>query len=154
MSRRSSIEDVSTYTCALLQKEEGCSQLVGQESVVVPMCQCGDNKESQGGHRRSQGDNRGSPASSGLGWQLVVLVAVASAALVTIVLISQQLVLRHLGGGGAGDTVTMQITIPDQGWMSSEGGWNIHSSFFIQSSTAGQSCSIINCLSLRGPTWC
>ena len=143
----------------MLQKEEGCSQLVGQESVVVTMCQCGnqgsqgDNKESQGGHRGSQGGT-----SSGLGWQLVVLVAVASAALVTIVLISQQLVLRHLGGGGAGggagDTVTMQITIPDQGWMSSEGGWSIHSSFFIQSSTAGQSYSIINCLSLRGPTWC
>ena len=137
----------------VLQKEDGCSQLVGQESVVVPMCQCGDNKESQGGHRGSQGGT-----SSGLGWQLVVLVAVASAALVTIVLISQQLVLRHLGGGGAGggagDTVTMQITIPDQGWMSSEGGWSIHSSFFIQSSTAGQSYSIINRLSLRGPTWC
>ena len=137
MSHKSSIKDVSTFTCALLQKEEGCSQLVGQESVVVTMCQCG-NQGSQGDNKESQGDHRGSQGghSSGLGWQLVVLVAVASAALVTIVLISQQLVLRHLGGGGAGggagDTVTMQITIPDQGWMSSEGGWSIHSSFSLR----------------------
>ena len=116
----------------MLQKEDGWSQLLGQESVVVTMCQCGDqesqggHKESRGGHKASQEDHRVSPASSGLGWQLVVLVLVAISALVTILLISQQLVLRHLGGGGAGggagDTVTMQITIPDQGWMSSEGG--------------------------------
>ena len=109
----------------MLQKEDGWSQLLGQESVVVTMCQCG-NKESQGVNKESQGGHRVSPASSGLGWQLVVLVLVAISALVTILLISQQLVLRHLGGGGAGggagDTVTMQITIPDQGWMSSEGG--------------------------------
>ena len=116
----------------MLQKEDGWSQLLGQESVVVTMCQCGDqesqggHKESRGGHKASQEDHRVSPASSGLDWQLVVLVLVAISALVTILLISQQLVLRHLGGGGAGggagDTVTMQITIPDQGWMSSEGG--------------------------------
>ena len=119
----------------MLQKEDGWSQLLGQESVVVTMCQCGnqgsqgdnqesqgDNQESQGGHKESQGGHRVSPARSGLDWQLVVLVLVAISALVTILLISQQLVLRHLGGGGAGDTVTMQITIPDQGWMSSEGG--------------------------------
>ena len=56
-----------------------------------------------------------------LNWKLVVLVMVASAALISIALISQQLIVRHWAGAEERSPVTLQIKIPEEGWMSSQG---------------------------------
>ena len=56
-----------------------------------------------------------------LNWKLVVLVMVASAALISIALISQQLIVRHWAGPEERSPVTLQIKIPEEGWMSSQG---------------------------------
>ena len=63
---------------------------------------------------------------SSLIWKLVLLVAIASTALVSIVVISQQLIARHFGHRrrmeqAAGEPVTLELTIPETGWMSDEG---------------------------------
>ena len=56
-----------------------------------------------------------------LNWKLMVLVMVASAALISIALISQQLIVRHWAGAEERSPVTLQIKIPEEGWMSSQG---------------------------------
>jgi len=61
-------------------------------------------------------------AESNLNWKLVLLLTIASAALVSIVVISQQLILRHMGATQqTSEPVTLELNIPESGWMSNEG---------------------------------
>jgi len=61
-------------------------------------------------------------AESNLNWKLVLLLTIASAALVSIVVISQQLILRHMGANlQISEPVTLELNIPESGWMSNEG---------------------------------
>ena len=61
-------------------------------------------------------------AESNLNWKLVLLLTIASAALVSIVVISQQLILRHMGANQqTSEPVTLELNIPESGWMSNEG---------------------------------
>ena len=63
-----------------------------------------------------------SKAESNLNWKLVLLLTIASAALVSIVVISQQLILRHMGGNhDTSEPITLELNIPESGWMSNEG---------------------------------
>ena len=63
-----------------------------------------------------------SKAESNLNWKLVLLLTIAGAALVSIVVISQQLILRHMGGNhDTSEPITLELNIPESGWMSNEG---------------------------------
>ena len=63
-----------------------------------------------------------SKSESNLNWKLVLLLTIASAALVSIVVISQQLILRHMGANQqTSEPVTLELNIPESGWMSNEG---------------------------------
>jgi len=57
--------------------------------------------------------------SSSLNWKLLLLLTIASAALASILVISHQLISRHLSTSERG--VTLSLTIPESGWMSNQG---------------------------------
>ena len=57
-----------------------------------------------------------------LSWKLLLLLIIASASLISIVVISHQLIIRHLGHHHHdSDPVTLEIKIPEHGWMSNQG---------------------------------
>ena len=69
-----------------------------------------------------QGQGRMALASSeqrSLNWKLLLLLLIASGSLICIVMISQQLIVRHWAEERS--PVKLEIRIPEDGWMSSQG---------------------------------
>ena len=55
-----------------------------------------------------------------LNWKLLLLLLIASGSLICIVVISQQLIVRHWAEERRPE-VKLEIRIPEDGWMSSQG---------------------------------
>ena len=100
----------------LIQNAEPISVDSSDRPVTVNIsagCRCCDKTE-QMSPTPSQEEQRC------LNWKLMLLLTIASASLICIVIISQQLIVRHLGGQDD-SPVSFQINIPDHGWMDSAG---------------------------------
>jgi len=59
--------------------------------------------------------------TTSLPWKLVCLLTIALAALASILVISHQLIARHMAGAQHREGVTLSLNIPDSGWMSDTG---------------------------------
>ena len=98
----------------LIHNAEPISEELPQHSAIVKMpgagCGCSHHQRQE---RLSCSDQRS------LNWKLILLLLVASGALICIVVISQQLIVRHWAE--TRNPVKLEIRIPEDGWMSSQG---------------------------------
>jgi len=91
---------------------------------VPPRCECCPQVmlDVNSGQMVPVRPNHNHKPESNLNWKLVFLLTIASAALVSIVVISQQLILRHMvANQEMMEPVTLELNIPESGWMSNEG---------------------------------
>ena len=91
---------------------------------VPPRCECCPQVmlDVNSGQMVPVRPNHSHKPESNLNWKLVFLLTIASAALVSIVVISQQLILRHMvANQEMMEPVTLELNIPESGWMSNEG---------------------------------
>jgi len=72
------------------------------------------NRKTSGAEESKLGSN-----SSSLSWKLLLLLTIAIAALASILVISHQLISRHLSTSDR--DVTLSLTIPANGWMNNQG---------------------------------
>ena len=99
----------------LIHNAEPISEELPQLSTIVKMpgsgCGCSHH---HGPPRMISSDQRS------LNWKLLLLLLIASGSLICIVAISQQLIVRHWAEERRPE-VKLEIRIPDEGWMSSQG---------------------------------
>lgn len=99
----------------MIHNAEPISEELPQLSTVVKMpgsgCGCSHHHAPP---RMISSDQRS------LNWKLLLLLLIASASLVCIVAISQQLIVRHWAEERRPE-VKLEIRIPEEGWMSSQG---------------------------------
>lgn len=97
----------------LIHNAEPISEELPRLSVIVKMpgagCGCSHPRTS----RLSSSEQRS------LNWKLLLLLLVASCSLICILVISQQLIVRHWAEERS--PVKLEIRIPEDGWMSSQG---------------------------------